>query len=117
MGKSTDSVRFNYRLKFQILKTIMIRLTWIERFFFVFRFVIQRYKIRKSELFTSSEFAKSQKDRLKLQLDVISTYAALRMTIGDEKALAIIISVLQASASEAFVETMQLISKLSSMKW
>jgi hypothetical protein len=111
-----ESVNFNKRLKYQILKTIMANLKWNQRIPFLVRFVHQRYEIRNSDLFTGSDFIRENRERVKLEMDIVSTYVSLRKIVGDEKALATMVSLIQASASEAFLETMQLITKLGTMK-
>ncbi|TGL59213.1 hypothetical protein EHQ58_09905 [Leptospira ognonensis] len=107
---------FNLNLKIQVFKTIMQALRWDQRFLFVIRFLMQKAKIKKSDFFHGSDFALENRERFKLQLDILALHAALKQTIGDDRALRTMISVLQTSASEAFLETMQLITKLTSMK-
>ena len=94
----------------------MKELRWDQRFLFVIRFFMQKSKIKKADFFHGSDFALENRERFKLQLDILALHAALRQTVGDERALRTMVSVLQASASEAFLETMQLISKLGSIK-
>ncbi len=112
MTSKESNVNFNIRLKFQIFLKIYKALNWKQWIPFLFRFQKQKYNVQHSEIFSGSDFAIENRERFKLQVNLISLYGALRETLGDEKALFVMVDLIRTHLSESFMETIHLLSKL-----